>query len=116
MIDHQRQWPRYTIDDAVDVYDNLRDLYLGRLVNINTHGLMVMGDQPLDEDKLYKLDLHLPQALSGRNSIHLGVDCLWTRNADHNGKHWSGFNIIDASPQAREDIEILIQQLGQPTE
>lgn len=116
MTDQQRQWPRYSIDDAVDVYDNLRDLYLGRLVNINVHGLMILGDQRLEEDKLYKLDLHLPRSLNGRNSIHLGVDCLWTRNADHNAKHWAGFNIIDVSPQAREDIEALIHQLGQTIE
>lgn len=113
MNDHQRQRERYAIEDAVDVYDNLRDIYLGRLVNIHHQGLMIIGDQPLEEDKLYKLDLHLPHPINGRNSIHLGVDCLWTRNADHNGKHWAGFTIIDASPQGTEDIDTLIQNLGQ---
>lgn len=112
MIEQQRQLERYGLRDAVDVYDNLRDIYLGRLVNIHARGLMLMGDQPMEEDKLYKLDLHLPQAVNGRSTIHLGVDCLWTRNADHNGKHWAGFTIIDRSPEADDDIEGLITLLG----
>lgn len=104
---------RHSISGAVDVYDSLRDVYIGRLVNIHTQGLMVLGDVPLEEDKLYKLDLHLPEYINERNSIHMGVDCLWTRNADYNSKHWSGFTIIDISPQGAEDILGLIKILGE---
>jgi hypothetical protein len=110
---HDRALERYGIAGDVDVYDSLRDVYLGRLVNIHTQGLMLLGDVALDEDKLYKLDLNLPAPINGRTSIPMGVDCLWTRNADYNGKHWAGFAIIDLSPQAADDIRMLVQQLGQ---
>ncbi|MCP8899762.1 PilZ domain-containing protein [Gilvimarinus xylanilyticus] len=100
---------RQATGQTVDVYDNTLDAYVGRLVNIHTQGLMVIGDQPFEEDRLYRLDLHLSHPVNERNSIHLGVDCLWVRNADDNGKHWAGFSIIDASPQALEDIETLAQ-------
>ncbi len=110
---NDRALERHGIDGDVDVYDNLRDVYLGRLVNIHAQGLMIIGDLPLEEDKLYKLDLHLPRPVAGHTSIHLGVDCLWTRNADYNGKHWAGFSIIDISPQAAEAIRELVEQLGQ---
>ena len=108
---HPRSQPRYPVTQVIDVYDNTRDKYLGRVVNIHAHGLMVMGDQPFEEDCLYKLDLHLSQPVEGHNSIHIGVDCLWARNAEDNGKHWAGFSIIDASPQTLADIEALIVQL-----
>lgn len=110
---YDRGLERHGINGDVDVYDSLRDVYLGRLVNIHVQGLMIMGDIAVEEDKLYKLDLHLPTAIHSHTSIHLGVDCLWARNADHNGKHWAGFTIIDLSPQASEDIQLLIQALGQ---
>lgn len=111
--ENDRALERHGIDGDVDVYDSLRDIYLGRLVNIHGKGLMIMGDVLLEEDKLYKLDLNLPTATNDRTSIHIGVDCLWTRNADHNGKHWTGFSIIDLSPQAAEDIRLLVEHLGQ---
>jgi hypothetical protein len=110
----ERGLERYGVRDAVDVYDSLRDVYVGRLVNIHERGLMLMGDQRLEEDKLYKLDLHLQQPLNGHTTIQLGADCLWTRNADHNGKHWAGFAIIDLSAQSAEDVAALIVLLDQP--
>lgn len=112
-MSHDRALERHGIAAAVDVYDNLRDVYIGRLVNIHSEGLMVIGDIRLEEDKLYKLDLHLPEHVNGRNTIHLGVDCLWTRNADHNDKHWAGFTIIDISPQGADDIRALVELLGE---
>lgn len=111
-LGNDRSLERHGIHGAVDVYDNLRDVYMGRLVNIHTEGLMIIGDVRLEEDKLYKLDLHLPEHVNGRNTIHLGVDCLWVRNADHNDKHWAGFSIIDISPQGAEDIRAVIKLLG----
>jgi hypothetical protein len=91
----------------------MRDLYLGRLVNIHTQGLMIIGDVPLNEDNLYQLDLHLPIEVNGINVIHMGVDCLWTRNAGDNGKHWAGFTIIDLSPDGETSILALIEQMGE---
>lgn len=107
-----RSQPRFVVSGVIDVYDNTRDKYLGRVVNLHKNGLMVMGDQPFDEDCLYKLDLHLSEPVKGHNSIHIGVDCLWARNTEDNGKHWAGFTIIDASPPTLEIIEHLIEQLG----
>lgn len=111
--EHDRELERHNINGDVDVYDSLRDLYVGRLVNIHTQGLMVMGDLALEEDRLYTLDLHLPEPVNGQLSIQLGVDCLWTREADLAGKHWLGFSIIDASPQAADAIRALVAMLGE---
>lgn len=116
MIEQQRSLERHGVNDAVDVYDSLRDVYLGRLVNIHGKGLMLMGDQPMEEDKLYQLDLHLPQPINSHQTIHMGVDCLWTRAAGYNGKHWAGFTIIDISSSASEDIDALIDMLRRPDE
>ncbi len=103
--DNDRSLQRHIINCSVDVYDSVRDIYLGRLVNIHVNGLMVVGDIALEEDTLYEVDMHLPE---DNQVLQLVVDCLWTRNADENGKHWTGFNIIDVSPAAAEEIRKLI--------
>jgi len=110
---YDRVLHRHMISGDIDVYDSLRDIYLGRLVNIHTQGLMLVGDVPLEEDRIYELDMHLPVADNTRQVLRIGVDCLWTRAADQNGKHWTGFSIIDATPQATEEIHKLIQSWGQ---
>jgi hypothetical protein len=103
--DNDRSLERHIINCDVDVYDSLRDIYLGRLVNIHTKGLMIVGDVLLEEDKLYEVDMHMPV---DNQVLRLGVDCLWTRAADQNGKHWTGFNLIDVHPTAAEEIRKLI--------
>ena len=111
--EHDRELERHTINGDVDVYDNLRDLYIGRLVNIHARGLMIVGDVALEEDRLYTLDLHVPEPVNGQTVIQLGVDCLWTRDADLSGKRWIGFSIIDISPRSSESIRELIVRLGE---
>lgn len=110
--EHDRELERHTINGNVDVYDSLRDLYVGRLVNIHEQGLMIVGDLPLEEDRIYTLDLHVPEPINGQLVIRLGVDCLWMRDADLSGKHWMGFSIIDVSPQSTESIRVLVDLLG----
>jgi hypothetical protein len=110
--EHDRELERVSIGGDVDVFDAMRDLHLGRLVNIHTRGLMIMGDVGLEEDRLYRLDLHVPEHLNGCSVIQLGVDCLWARDADLSGKFWTGFSIIDTSAENAEAIRLLIAGLG----
>ncbi len=103
--DNDRSLLRHIVNGNLDVYDSARDVYIGRLVNIHLNGLMVVGDMRFEEDKLYELDMHLP---AGNQILRLSVDCLWARNADQEGKYWTGFSIIDVSPAAAEEIRKLV--------
>ena len=106
-----RKLKRHTVDSTIDVYDTLREASVGRLVNIHSRGLMLMGSVRLEPDHLYQFDLHLPEAVNGRDKIHLGVDCLWVREADDSDKHWAGCQIIDKSGEADADIAALVELL-----
>jgi hypothetical protein len=108
-----RENHRHLIHADVDVYDRLRDIYLGRLVNIHSHGLMIVGDVALTEDRLYELDMHIPATNNQKQLIKLGVDCLWVREADQQGKYWAGLSLIDVTPESAEEIRKLILCWGQ---
>lgn len=108
----KRKHERHSPEQVVDVYDTARDVYLGRLVNIHANGLMVIGDISCEEDHLYKLDLQLSKPINNRNTIHVGADCMWTRDAGDNAKLWSGFSIIDVSPEGSADIDNLIKEFN----
>lgn len=110
---NQRRLLRHQLADRVDVYDAMRDICIGRLVNIHAEGLMVMGDVGLEPDKLYQLHLRLPRQINGREYIQVGVDCLWARNSDDTSKHWAGCQIIDISPEGLADLESLVELLDE---
>lgn len=106
---HQRQRERHSVTQDVDIYDALRDTYVGRLVNMHDKGLMLIADKPLVEDTLYTFDIHLPLPINHLNAIQIGVDCLWVRDADLAGKYWMGCSIIDASAESLDIIRQLIK-------
>ncbi len=108
---YERRLKRHSVHGVVEVYDSNRDLYVGRLVNVHSEGLMLMGEVLLESDHVYQLDLQLPTPLRGDKVIHLGVDCLWVRSSDESTTNWSGFHIIDLSEKAREQISDLMMQM-----
>ncbi|MBR9912722.1 MAG: PilZ domain-containing protein [Gammaproteobacteria bacterium] len=103
---------RHAIETVVDVYDANQGLRLGRLANIHVEGLMVMGSAGMQADYVYQLELRLPNPINGTDSIQLGADCLWVRNSEDSALCWAGCQIIDLSAAARQQIEILVQQMG----
>lgn len=107
----QRGLRRHTLSQPVDVLDRLSQSSLGRLVNIHREGLMVVGSYPFVDERLYLLELLLPESVNGRKTIPLGVDCLWSRS-DDSQPHWAGFKIIDASDEALQDIDVLISSFS----
>ena len=106
-ISNDRALQRHGINGAVDVYDSLRDVYIGRLVNIHSEGLMIIGDVRLEEDKLYKLDLHLPEHVNGPELQRRLFD---EHKVEIPVMEWNGRRLIRVSIQGynnRSDLERL---------
>ena len=110
---YQRKLKRHQLSSVVEIYDRVSGQHIGRLVNIHAEGLMIVGATPLQDDKLYQLELRLPEEINARTTISIGVDCLWTRSAEQDKMHWTGGRIIDASDEALADIAALIELLGE---
>jgi len=108
---YERRLKRHDVSVVVEVYDRNTDQHLGRLVNIHSEGLMVMGTGGLQADHVYQLDLLLPEPLEGLAHLHLGVDCLWSKVVDVSATYWSGCQVIDLSDVARRQISLLVEQL-----
>lgn len=110
---NQRRLKRFKLSADVDVVDREGQKHLGRLANVNAEGLMIIGDYVFQEDKLYQIDLKLPEGYEGVESISLEIDCLWTRPAQEDSNiNWSGFSIVDVSDQAKVELEKLIEAMG----
>jgi hypothetical protein len=111
----QRKLLRHVLSGPVNIYDRVSQSFLGRLVNVHTEGLMIMGNHPFTADCIYQIDMQLPQAIGGSEMISIGVDCLWSRSEDAH-VHWAGCKIIDASESALHQINLLIELFGEQAE
>lgn len=107
-----RRLERIELVKSIGVEDVINGGALGELVNITVEGIMVMSNRALSVGSIFQLRLHTPEE-SGLGPIDVGVDCLWVQQAGTGtDKYFSGFQIIDASPEAIATIEKLINDYG----
>ncbi len=90
---------RREIDRHIVVKDALLDAEVGRVVNINEKGFMLIGSGQIRENCLYQLCLHLDEPVGPSEYISVGAECLWVKETDSGTQYWAGFNIIDVSEQ-----------------
>lgn len=103
-----RKLERKELNQAIVVLDTINGGVFGELVNITTEGLMVMTDREIETQAIFQLSLQLPEMIKGADHVIVGADCLWCRRAENFYRYWSGFQIIDASEKALEQIDVLI--------
>lgn len=103
-----RKLERKELSQTIAVHDVINGGVFGELVNVTTEGIMVMTDREIETQAIFQLSLELPEPLIGSSQILLGADCLWCRRAENFSRYWAGFQIIDASELALEQVEALI--------
>lgn len=103
-----RRLQRKELNQVIPVHDVINGGVFGELVNITTEGIMVMTENEVETQAIFQLSLELPEPLIGSTRILLGADCLWCRSAENFSRYWAGLQIIDASEQALEQVEALI--------
>ncbi len=103
-----RKLERRELTQSITVNDTINGGVFGELVNITTEGLMVITDREIESQAIFQLALQLPEPLGGSDMLVLGADCLWCRRAENFYRYWAGFQIIDVSDHAVQQIEALI--------
>jgi len=96
-----RKNPRITLPERVEVLDAHNGRALGQLVNLSVEGLMLVGPVCVSPGTVYQLRVPLTRD-NTESTIVIGVESLWCQDANDSGSYWTGFHIIDISPQHRE--------------
>jgi hypothetical protein len=107
-----RKHPRFDLKQPLRVVDTLSGDDMGMLVNVSQEGMMLLGDKPIVSDGVYQVSIPLKSIPKEDISLSIGVECLWTNDADIEGKNWSGFRIIDISAHEQSMLNHMIEQLG----
>lgn len=107
-MQEQRRLPRKRATNSITVRDLNTDRPLGRIVNLTSEGIMLIGPVPVESNLVFQLELNLPMPHLGRSSLQLGAESLWCSDASEPDNYWAGFRIIDISLGTVELIESLV--------
>jgi hypothetical protein len=102
-----RSRERLEVTCDVHVSDQHTGRELGRLVNYNEQGIMVTGVTPIEENSVFQLKLVFGDP-TAPETIELGVESLWSHSNSDQTWFWTGFYIIDISPESMDRLKILV--------
>lgn len=92
-----RSSPRVSVSPSTLVNDAHTGKTIGQLVNLSAEGLMVVSSECIPPGTVRQIVIQLRLDDSTRN-LNIGVESLWSADANESGAHWTGMQIIDISP------------------
>ena len=104
----ERKLERIELSRPIAIVDVINKGNFGELVNVTVEGIMVITDKEISTSSIYQLSLQLPVEIEGNTTIEIGADCLWCRKTENFTRYWAGFQIIDASDTALNQLQHLI--------
>lgn len=85
---------------VIDVVDSITGRSLGRIGNLSTDGMLLISPRALRANGLYQVHFKLPAKLGvSLQAVEIGVHEQWGEAANAPGQFWTGFRIIDISPE-----------------
>ena len=104
MIDNRRLI-RKVANAILEITDHNTGTSLGQVVNITREGFLLISREPITIDAIFQMDMHLHQPIDNIEKITFGASSLWSSQARQADSFWTGFNIIDISPESIATIE-----------
>ncbi|MGL1935499.1 MAG: PilZ domain-containing protein [Fibrobacterales bacterium] len=85
---------------------------VGHLVDITTEGIMVISEEPIENNTVYEFVMDLPEEIAGKKEMHFKAKCVWATNASNPDFYDSGYTLVDASEENLLIIKTLVQIFG----
>ncbi len=117
VLNEQRTLTRRELIYYLKITDRKSGKELGRLGDIHSEGMLILGRPALEPGQVYDALLELPRALQsvGATEFHLKFEIVWTRPGPKNGNfEESGARFTAVSHDAKRMIEQLITLFAMP--
>ena len=91
------------------VYERSNSKYVGRLVDINTKGIMIMGKLVLAIGTVLSLKMDLPQEINGKSHIEFDAQVVWCEKSQMTKRYSAGLVFTSIAPEFSQFIDVLIE-------
>lgn len=104
----KRRLARKVANIILEISDHNTGSRLGQVVNVTTEGLLLISKKPIAVDAVFQMDMHLNESVGDVEKITFGATALWSSPARQAESYWTGFHIIDISPETSAIIEQMV--------
>ncbi len=111
-MNESRRAKRKQVREAIEVFDSMTELSVGRIGNLSETGLMLMASAPLMEDALFQFRFTLGGNQLRPRTLEIGVHQLWSEPSHVPGQYWSGFRLVDIAPEDATHLHAWVEAPG----
>lgn len=111
-MNESRRAKRKQAHEAIEVFDTMTELSVGRIGNLSETGMMLMTPAPLLEDALFQFRFTLGGNTLRQRTLEVGVHQLWSEPSHVPGQYWSGFRLIDIAPEDAAHLHAWVEVPG----
>jgi c-di-GMP-binding flagellar brake protein YcgR len=104
----KRHQTRKSLMYYLEVIDINSGETIGRLVDITTAGIQIVGEKQLDTHTSYRLKMLLPETLNDTDDILFSGRCLRSEKDPYSRYYYSGFQFEELDRCYTDTIELLI--------
>ena len=110
MSSNKRKHERVKPLDHFLVIDQQTGDFIGRVVNMSSGGLKLIGANPVEKEKIYQCQMTLPQEFEGETMIEFEACCKWSEKNEFMKMYETGFEITKCSEQEKKILTELIEK------
>ena len=116
LVSEKRTLPRRELIYYLKVKELLNSQELGRLVDIHTKGLLLIGHSCLTVGQDYLISSEVPKVLSEQGYPPIGAKarCVWVQPSQARPFNESGLMFTETSEEASRSINLLIDLFALP--
>lgn len=96
--------------DHFMVVDRHSEDFIGRVVNLSSGGVKVIGTKPIEKSQLYKCKLTLPAVIDGKSHLEFDAVCKWSEKNDFMHMYETGFQFEDISTKDQDILTTLLEK------
>jgi c-di-GMP-binding flagellar brake protein YcgR len=85
---------------------------LGQVVDINSKGMMLIGEKPVPTGEELNLKIHPPHSEDNHNFLNFRAKCRWSAKDVNTAFYDSGLEFVDQSPEKIGHLQQLIEDYG----
>ena len=111
-MDDKRKIKRRHLIYYLRIFDLVTEQLVGHLIDITTEGIMVMSEQPFENDKAFKFRMALPTDIFKERYIEFEVISKWCRHDVDPAFYNTGFYLVNPTDKDNLIIKRLISDFG----
>lgn len=108
----QRSFSRHHLIYYLRVFDGVSNRVIGHIVDISSHGLMLITDEPIAVQEEFRMRMRFPGTGSEKEELLFNAECKWCREDENPEFYIAGFQIGDLPEPSASFIQGLIAEFG----